>query len=60
MTRLYRDSQALVAHVERQIWLGVGPFRLMDVAFSDGPVTMDLVRNVCCGVGIITDRSIVL
>ena len=60
VTRLYRDSQALVAHVERQIWLGVGPFRLMDVAFSDGPVTMDLVRNVCCGVGIITDRSIVL
>ncbi|PRQ52995.1 hypothetical protein RchiOBHm_Chr2g0161601 [Rosa chinensis] len=62
VTRLYRDARDWLSFFvawgdRRKNWLGVEPFRFMDVTISDGPITMDLGRNMCRGVDTTTGYS---
>ena len=62
VTRSYRDTRDWLSFFvawgdRRKNWLGIGPFRFMEVTISDGPITKDLGRNMCRGVDTATDYS---
>ena len=58
---LSRLSEFSLVAYGREIGLGVGPFRLMDVIIvSDGPVTIIFDWNVCSDIVVTTGHSVAL